>query len=383
MFSMRWLKEKTSKLLDEIFTGVIIALILSALTSGWYLVRGNITNLPVRSLIIFGIVVIIIAAFISVFSMRKKRSKSTSGFNLSAIQNDRIENLFTGRKDEIDIFDKNVLNRDSYHDAKFSTVKILWFFGMGGVGKSWLLEKFTSLALSRKLPVASIGCEKENQIANILRVFSEQLKQQGLYLEKFERDLATYLRIQASLQETALKTSGQLARIITSTIGEIGIPGVSPIAKAVGPESVGQLIDSLRSQMSEDDAKLYLEPQGQLTSSFIEDIKKVSLRKRIVIIFDTFEQAEKLDSWVSELTEKILSSNVVVVVASRTPPSLYWNNLLSSVQIFELKTMQESDALECLRRYQGEQPIQEISVQDLKEIYRFSKGLPLALSLSM
>lgn len=381
---MRWIFEKIGKLINEIVAGVAIALILSALTSGWYLIKNNLSNLPLRSWIMPGVgILLVLVAFASVIAIWKRRNRlfrdRTTLFNHS----ERIEKLFVGRQTEIDLFNNVALSDISNKDKSVSNIKVIWFFGMGGLGKSWLLEKFISIGLDLKMPSASVSCDKDRQIAYILRNFAEQLDQQGAHLDKFKTDIATYSRIQANLQETALNSGGQLARIITSTVGEIGIPGVSSIAKAVGPESVGQLVDSIRSQMSEEDAKLYFEPQGKLTSSFVEDIKKVSQKKRVILIFDTFEQAAELESWVCELVDKLVLANVIVVIAGRNSPSIQWNDLLTYLQTIELKAMDENDALACLRGFQGEHPQQEVSTEDLKNIYRFSKGLPLALSLSM
>ncbi len=367
----RWLSEKFGKLFDEVIAGVIIALILGALSSAWFVLKDYFANLSIA----YGAKISLAASLgilflvVSIWIWKSRRRWEDSGSRQPISQDTRIQQLFVGRIEQIGIFEKKLLRRKPEFE-------VLWIDGAPGVGKSWLLEKMISICLEKNIPVAKVGLGEERLETEILKLFSNQLAGFGLRLKRFDEKVNDYEEIQAKLNRNSHQIS-KLAKIVTGIASSSLNPQLNNMATAIGPDIIGQLGEAAEDFLSREDAELYLRPGNKLATEFQKDLS--TIQKRAVLIFDTYELAGDLDHWIISLAKRLAgNSKILIIIAGRIKPTRLWKEL--PVDDWTLDVMDNSESLTCLERYQQKYLEKELSGDEKKSIAQFCRGLPLAIS---
>ena len=69
--------------------------------------------------------------------------------------------------------------------------------------------------------------------------------------------------------------------------------------------------------LNKPDVDFYLNPLKLLTQQFVADLAKTAAKKRVTLMFDTYEQIGTLDDWVRELA-RAAHGNILFVIATRS-----------------------------------------------------------------
>ena len=284
--------------------------------------------------------------------------------------------------------------------AQSLTKRLLIIHGVGGVGKSSLLKMFCLHCKSIKVPVALASGDEAKSALDVLRCWADDLKVDGVKLPTFGKTFDHYRAIQAKVNEQSIKMQnapGYVANIATKAASKtvemvVGaaissvIPGIgtavgafSGILGGVGAEA---LVDWLRGRgFAKADIDLLLDPTKRLTDDFLADIKKIALKRRVVLIFDTFEKMTTLEDWMCDLAER-LHQNILFVVAGHGVPNWdrRWTGWLAQADVEELELMTPSVMRKLLQRYYKKLTDCELDITQAEGIILFARGLPLAIT---
>ncbi len=232
-----------------------------------------------------------------------------------------IRNFFVNRKEEIDFF-LRMLQPESKNS-------ILFIVGLGGVGKTALLSQFRFLAQEQMYPVAlaDLNASDLQSPINLLSEWRKSLPSSGFL--NFDNVFTGYQNF-----------------LINSE----------------------KLLPNKSSQNSDF--------EYQITNAFLEGINNVQNTKPLILMLDSFERAEpSLAEWLSEKLVSSLRPEIKVIIAGRHFGYEIWNSWSSIMTVMVLNTLDFSSSATFLK-------MKGIDDQDLvEEIYKFTNGLPLALSL--
>lgn len=295
-----------------------------------------------------------------------------------------LEDYFTDMEPLQDLFQSLVV-------APTLTRRILFIYGVGGIGKSTLLRMFRLYCKHRSIPVGLVGAENIKSAVDALTNLAKDLVQDGVRLPKFSFTLHRYQNIQVQVAQKGQKIEGitvKLGKVTAKTVVQAAastIPVVGPLAATLGSMGVEAFVNWLRSFLSQPDINFYLNPVKPLTDDFLTDVAKAAARRRLVLILDTYEQMEALDMWLRDWV-KALHCNTLVVIAGRTFPGeaweQAWSGWMAQAHVEELKPM-TNDALSTLvRRYHRVIQKEDPESAQVEAVVRFARGLPLAATTS-
>jgi tetratricopeptide (TPR) repeat protein len=295
--------------------------------------------------------------------MAKKRKTDTSK------QDSILNDLFVGRDSELaTIFD--------FANARSVTRQVLWLYGPGGIGKSWLLRKSIKKMQEQKIFPVYIQANETLTTIDILIDSGKSLEKQRVKLKKFQKGITEYRRAQigAKEDESGFAITVKFISKITSLLSIH--PGLGSLI-ALG----GELGDSLRKYATQENIDLHRIPERILLALFCEDIQEIKSDKRIVLIIDDYSLVFGDLTWLYELIEGIINSDWRIIVADRNSPPSKWIDIKPFIKILELGVM-DKDARPCFEKhyfyYAGEQPDPVIIPASLE----FADCLPLALAMA-
>jgi tetratricopeptide (TPR) repeat protein len=301
--------------------------------------------------------------------------------------------LFVGRANELQFFIENILKPEE------PSHNILSISGQGGVGKTYLLNRFkeeTQASGFKDYCLSAFVDYRQPTPVNIMESFATQLHFTG----KFEKAVVRYK--DPKLQDDLQLAKADLVRAGTGLASDmVGIvPGGGPLLRPVVKENLGSLVEYLlavwRAHTQRKEAKRQEDPIGELTKAFIEELNALvskgqrKRQRRVILFFDTFEQlAPEIVPWFLDYLlegEIKINPNVVLVVAGRSsierstpdPKNLKrWARHLEENIIHPM--LLESFTEDETRAYLVSRGITE--VERIATIWRLSQGLPLSLLL--
>lgn len=281
------------------------------------------------------------------------------------------------------------------------TKRLLVIHGVGGVGKSSLLQMFCLHCKSVNVPVALASGDEAKSSLNVLARWADDLKADGVVFPAFGKTFEHYRVIQTKMEEQAKKSQNVLARavgkaasktgeaaggaLIGGAIGSI-IPGIgTAIGGALGGVLGGMgaeaLLDWLRGFLTKPDIDLLLDPAKKLTDDFLADVAQAADKRRIVLMLDTFEQMTALDDWVRDVAQRVNSNSLLVIVGRALPNwSRAWQSWMAIAQVEELKPMTENDMRDLVRRYYATMRGGEPNPAQVEAIIHFARGLPMVVA---
>ncbi|NIV31870.1 MAG: hypothetical protein GWN58_21010, partial [Anaerolineae bacterium] len=117
------------------------------------------------------------------------------------------------------------------------------------------------------------------------------------------------------------------------------------------------------------------DPATVLTPLFFQAANKIAQRHNLLLCFENYEVTRSyLDGWLAKLPQYQPSTNIRLVIASRTVPGPAWHDLQAVVQHFPLDLFTTQEAEE----YLDLQAIDDL--QRRQEIIDFSGRLPILMS---
>jgi tetratricopeptide (TPR) repeat protein len=252
----------------------------------------------------------------------------------SAKLNRAVETEFIGRETYLEQFRHNSdLNPN---DPAYRN--IFDIFGQDGVGKSWLMRKFRSIANENRFPTALVDLEVDD-VPHAMGRIAEQFEEQGHALKDFgarNRDFLEKLE-EIHTDPNAPKGGALIGRVL----GRVGLAAAGAgVGAAAGPlGAVGGLVlgalpeEELVSYAGEitgylakkfrktDDVLLMKEPTRILTPLFLSDLMKLQTDVTPMVFFDTFERtAGFLDRWLRDVLAGVygeMPEDMVISIAGR------------------------------------------------------------------
>ncbi len=275
---------------------------------------------------------------------------------------------FIDRETEISIFNRQL----EINNLDFN---ILFLHGIGGVGKSTLLDEFEQLCNNKKIDYARNNIAEVQDIVKILRKIRLKADSRKLFspFKKFDYHVEHYLELIGKLEsQGAFDGLAKLAARLGSAADPTGILGEIPNEKIVGS------VKSLRAYLSKPEIDFYLNADKFLTETFHVSLNK-SFKFRFVIFIDTYEHvSQEMAYWFQREFIPGLSSDILVVIAGRVKPSDLWSDWIArgTVKVIELLNFNS----EYTRLYLESLDIRDEDV--IEEVFTLTDGHPLSISLS-
>lgn len=269
---------------------------------------------------------------------------------------------------------------------------IVWVSGIGGIGKSVLLEQFREKTCEtgfKDYCLMALVDERQSTPVSIMATFAEQLRRAGHPLTKFEKELVSCKEDEQALLAKIPDTAGALVGIIPM-FGKLLQILSTPIIELIIFLSANRLKKRLKNNKRSE------EPLGTLTQAFIEELNRITMTRvtsrqvtqcwRVILFFDTFEKlAPGTVPWLlNYFLEAGVSNNLALVVAGRDPydysidnaPKL-WSKYRDRILSISLGSFTREETYDYLHR-KG-----VIERNALDNIWQLSRGFPFYLSSYM
>ncbi|MDP3608645.1 MAG: tetratricopeptide repeat protein [Nitrosomonas sp.] len=292
---------------------------------------------------------------------------------------------FIGRVEPIKIFRRHLETKpgeNGFYD-------IFNIFGQGGVGKSYLIEKFQTL--SREKEILTIYTDEGiHDTLHFMYSAAEQLKQQNIFLKQFSEKYKKFLQEKQKLDADP-EAPKEILSLLTSTLIKGGltitenIPGAGGLVKMVDKDAwaskAGELAEYIRKRWSnEDEVQLLLEPLKVLTPLFLEDLIEVTVEENLILFIDTYEEISIfLDEWLRDLLNGEYGNvpdNLVLVISGREEVN---PNVWASFNAFKcrlpLEPFTEEEAIQFLHKKNI------LSPNLIETILKLSYHLPIMLAM--
>jgi hypothetical protein len=299
----------------------------------------------------------------------------TDETNLQTFIRRKRSDFFVGRQKACDVFSSLLQKKD---------ICILNIYGVGGVGKSTLLEKYATMCQEQQalcglvdgkessLIVALIEEQRVYSAVKILESFVQQINLENRYqsvFKEFKDEAHELYKLRAKLEgiEAEKETSSLLsptkeflAQAAGSVVGAVfaNVPGAI-IGAAIGTigeqasERIGRTVQNLRRyKLSHDEIDRCLQAESKITTLFVRAMNRIALisSQKLILMFDTYEEMGSADAWVRNLLLPELNSNIGIVIAGRDPLCDKWNDWIDGIRKWELQPLLETEAVSYLQR---------------------------------
>lgn len=275
----------------------------------------------------------------------------------------KSRSMFANRVKELAIFRDFILNDNDY--------EMLHFYGIGGVGKTAMLEAFGITCEEFKIPWVRANVGDQELPAQLVRFIYEQLSRNNqIKFSQLPLQFSKYENLDTQIRET---------ENIPSDILNILMTGMSNLkgSTAGGEQGTERAINFLINFLGIADSNFYLNPTSQFTEALIQDLNEIQNNQKVCLMFDRYERISiYLDDWIRENLFPKLEHNILLVTAGRQPLSEKWQEWLPIIRLHELEPLEEKATGELVR-------LRGIKNENaINEIVEFAGGLPLAASLA-
>jgi len=285
---------------------------------------------------------------------------------------------FAGREQELERFRKEI-------NASPLRYIIFYLHGLGGVGKTTLLNRYRNIAQDTDFLIADTD-EQQSDIPSVLGRFARQMNTQGFMLKRFDERYKTYrqkldeIASDPEAPQGVFELLGRTAvRVAFTASGLLPVPGLQMVKDLLpqgdietkAGEGLAYLAKKL---MNKDDVALLRNPIPILTEIFFEELNAIAEKKRILLCFDNFEATHSyLQDWLLHLREQRPSQNIRLVIAGRDAPGTRWDVLRNVTLPISLEIFTEQEAEQFLDLYGIK------DVERRREILEFSGRLPVLM----
>jgi len=277
--------------------------------------------------------------------------------------------------------------RDAFRDlvaAESLSKRLLVIHGVGGVGKSSILRMFRIHCERSGVPIALASGDTAKSELDVLSAWANGLKQGGIKLPGFTGIMKEFHDVQAKVVRYGDEISGKIAKSASkAAINAVtsSIPVLGPILSALGDLGVDALVDRLSRFLSTQEVNLLLNYSSILNDKFLTDIHNYAVKRRMVLLLDTYEQMTALDDWTCSFVQR-LDPNVLFVIAGRGMPnwSRKWDAWMAEARVEELKPMSTEVMRDLIRRYYQTIRGGEPNPIQVEAIITFARGLPIVVT---
>ncbi len=250
--------------------------------------------------------------------------------------------------------------------------------GIGGVGKSALLDQFRKIAEEEGFITASTDKDEKTPQA-VMWCLAEQIGKKYL-LREFTKRYKVYCKKSQNLTRNQ-DPSQVLAKAGGILVGQ-GVHSLMPSLPAEPFTTIGEVaFSSFQNIWDKDEFLLEQDPQRELTVSFLKDLCSIAQREvKFALFFDGYEHnSDFLDSWFLDVLKErygSLPAQLVFIIAGRQElDRTKWRDHQRRTNSIVLKPFDEEEATNYLN-------LQGITnSRSIEKALRDSGGLPLHLSL--
>ena len=288
-----------------------------------------------------------------------------------------LEALFTNTEHLRQLFEEFVT-------AQNLPKRLLIIHGVGGGGKSTLLKMFRLFCKKQAIPVGFVSVDEAKTGVEMLSGLSDEFGKSGVKLPEFSVAFQRYQAIQAKVEEklragqSKLVNAGKASAKAALETAASAVLG--PLGSVVGGMSAEALTDWLFGFLTKPDVDFYLNPLKLLTQQFVADLAKTAAKKRVTLMFDTYEQIGTLDDWVRELA-RAAHGNILFVIATRSFRGEAWERdwpgCLMQARFEELRPMEDEHLRDVISRYYQAMRGTTPDPAQVDAVVKFSRGLPL------
>ncbi len=262
--------------------------------------------------------------------------------------------------------------------------RLLIIHGVGGGGKSTLLKMFRLFCKKQAIPVGFVSVDEAKTGVEMLTGLSDELGKSGVKLPEFSVAFQRYQAIQAKVEEKLRAGQSKLANAgkasAKAALETAASAVLGPLGSVVGGMSAEALTDWLFGFLNKPDVDFYLNPLKLLTQQFVTDLAKTAAKKRVTLMFDTYEQIGTLDDWVRELA-RAAHGNILFVIATRSFRGEAWERdwpgCLMQARFEELRPMEDEHLRDVISRYYQAMRGATPDPAQVEAVVKFSRGLPL------
>jgi tetratricopeptide (TPR) repeat protein len=327
--------------------------------------------------------------------------------DIASILSSYEQSAFTGREAELELFRALLpLNRTNYlrnlpetersdlakripgllSVDRLPKVFVLNVYGMGGIGKSQLLNQFRLVAEQHEEATgelvlsATIDLQVQKGIFEFLLCLYEQLRS-WMEFPHFEEGLRRRQSIEDKLLGRDDIHKGVLQMFARGAhaaikVGASFIPGGSLLTEAINQDNVEAAMNTIYSAVGKKEGDFWMKPEEELTSYLLSDLKPATDEHRVVLIYDTYELAGGFDDWVREGLLSKLGRNTLMVIAGRRPlQGKAWQRFAPVTFQLQLQPFSHQEVKEYLRK----KGIHNERVAE--EMADATDGYPLTLSM--
>ena len=302
--------------------------------------------------------------------------------------------IFVGRDTELSYFKYNILQPEK------PSHNIVVISGQGGVGKTTLLSRFMHEAAApafRNYCLTAKVDHNQTTPAAIMENLATQLQGNGGFTN-FKTELESYNQALKRLQQEKEAGRQSLVGGVADWAGQV-IEDEMPFGKTIGRAgraAARGITRSMQERETRRDVERLTDPIRSLTKSFVEDLNQLAKEevkagtvskerrsRRIVLLFDTFEQLGVVAApWLLDyLLQEKVNRNVVLVLTGRDALDRIghvepkrWLDYRADIQHFSLNPLSKDETTEYLKKLGITEP------ERVVKIWQLSKGLPLFLS---
>jgi len=291
---------------------------------------------------------------------------------------------FVGREEQLAFFQANLTYTPEDPRRRF----VVNVSGQGGVGKTWLLRRFSKVA-EEAAAVTAYADDAQDDVPGVMGAIAEQFEARGYLLKSFAERYRVYQRRQREIEADPQAPQGFPGVSVRSLAkGGLRLVRLAPVggmvADLVDEDTVSSLAEDLAAYVTrkirhKDEIRLVLEPVEVLTPLFLAGLREVAGGHPIALFFDTYERTgDFLDPWLRDLLEGRcgdVPANILIVAAGRDELS---HNLWAPYEGALARLRLEPFTREEARQYLARRGIMDERVMEV--ILRLSGRLPLLVA---
>jgi hypothetical protein len=228
---------------------------------------------------------------------------------------DKIRKLhtstFTGREEELALF------RSLLPLERSLAIDILVVYGIGGMGKSRLLDQFQQVATENSIPTARIAPQVQFTIYDFLMRVYQQLKP-SLRFPQFEKGLKYHEEIEMKLVRHGEIPRPVLRMFVKGTFSALkSLLDTSALNELMSEKKIEEHIGKIYSIVGRKEGDFWMKPGENLTDFLVADLNGYCATRRLVLFADTYELMGTFDEWLRERVFANLGEHALLVIAGR------------------------------------------------------------------